>query len=110
MCRNIKLLHHFEPPASEQEIRDSALQYVRKLSGMREPSRANRVAFAKAVDEITATVNRLFESLEAHGPPRTREAEKLKAQERGRKREEQVRARVMRTMSAGVQAAGRRPR
>src|SRR5688572_5167628 len=59
MCRNIKLLHHFEPPATEAEIRDSALQYVRKLSGMREPSRANRVAFARAVDEITASVNRL---------------------------------------------------
>jgi len=99
MCRNIKLLHHFEPPATEAEIRDSALQYVRKLSGMREPSRANRVAFARAVDEITASVNRLFDSLEAHGPPRTREAEKLKALQRGLKREEQVRSRVLRTLS-----------
>lgn len=96
MCRNIKLLHHFEPPATEAEIRDSALQYVRKLSGMREPSRANRAAFARAVDEITASVNRLFTSLEAHGPPRTREAEKFKAQQRGLKREEQIRARVLR--------------
>jgi hypothetical protein len=98
MCRNIKLLHHFEPPATEAEIRDSALQYVRKLSGMREPSRANRKAFARAVEDITATVNQLFASLEAHGPPRTREREKLKAAERGRKREEQVQARVMRKM------------
>ncbi len=96
MCRNIKLLHHFEPPATEAEIRDSALQYVRKLSGMREPSRANRAAFARAVEEITASVNRLFSSLEAHGPPRTREAEKLKALQRGLKREEQVRTRVLR--------------
>jgi hypothetical protein len=96
MCRNIKLLHHFEPPATEAEIRDSALQYVRKLSGMREPSRANRVAFARAVEEITASVNRLFDSLEAHGPPRTREVEKLKAQQRGLKREEQVHTRVLR--------------
>lgn len=96
MCRNIKLLHHFEPPATREEIRDSALQYVRKLSGMREPSRSNRKAFERAVDEITATVTRLFDSLEAHGPPRTREAEKFKAQQRGLKREEQMRARILR--------------
>ncbi|MBN1204326.1 MAG: DUF2277 domain-containing protein [Myxococcaceae bacterium] len=98
MCRNIKLLHHFQPPATKEEIRDAALQYVRKLSGIREPSRANRKAFEHAVDEITATVTRLFSSLEAHGPPRTREAEKLRAQERGRRREEQVRARVLRQL------------
>ncbi len=98
MCRNIKLLHHFEPPATAAEIRDSALQYVRKLSGMREPSRPNRVAFERAVDDITATITRLFASLEARGAPRTREAERLKALERGRKREEQVRARVIRKM------------
>lgn len=96
MCRNIKLLHHFEPPATEAEIRDSALQYVRKLSGMREPSRSNRKAFEHAVDEISATVSRLFASLDAHGPPRTREAEKLKAAQRGQKREEQMRARIFR--------------
>jgi hypothetical protein len=100
MCRNIKLLHHFEPPATEEEIRDSALQYVRKLSGMREPSRANRKAFEHAVDDITTTVQRLFERLEAHGPPRTREAERLKAITRGRKREEQMQARVLRKMGA----------
>jgi hypothetical protein len=96
MCRNIKLLHHFEPPATREEIRDSALQYVRKLSGMRDPSRSNRRAFEKAVDDITATVTRLFDSLEANGPPRTREAEKLKAQQRGLKREEQMRTRILR--------------
>ncbi|XXF76230.1 DUF2277 domain-containing protein [Myxococcaceae bacterium GXIMD 01537] len=96
MCRNIKLLHHFEPPATQDEIRDSAVQYVRKLSGLREPSRANRKAFEHAVDEITKAVNRLFASLDAKGPPRTREAERLKAIERGRKREEQMRARVFR--------------
>jgi hypothetical protein len=99
MCRNIKLLHHFEPPATKEEIRDSALQYVRKLSGMRAPSRANRVAFERAVDEITAVTTRLFEALEIQGPPRTREAEKLKAIDRGLKREDQVRARVLRSMS-----------
>ena len=98
MCRNIKLLHHFEPPATKEEIRDSALQYVRKLSGMRAPSRANQAAFEQAVDDITATITRLFASLDAHGPPRTREAEKLKAAERGRKREQQIQARVMRIM------------
>lgn len=96
MCRNIKLLHHFEPPASEAEIRDSALQYVRKLSGMREPARANRKAFERAVDDVTAAITRLFASLETHGPPRTREAERLKALQRGLKREEQIRARVLR--------------
>jgi hypothetical protein len=99
MCRNIKLLHHFEPPATKEEIRDSALQYVRKLSGMRAPSRANRVAFERAVEDITAVTTRLFEALEIQGPPRTREAEKLKALDRGLKREDQVRARVLRTLS-----------
>lgn len=98
MCRNIKLLHHFEPPATEAEIRDSALQYVRKLSGMRDPSRANRKAFEHAVDEITKTVNKLFAQLEVNGPPRTREAEKLKAQQRGQKREQQMEARVFRKL------------
>jgi hypothetical protein len=102
MCRNIKLLHHFEPPASREEIRDSALQYVRKLSGMREPSRANRRAFEKAVDDITGIMTRLFDSLEVNGPPRTREAEKLKARARGLKREEQMRARFVRSMKAPV--------
>jgi hypothetical protein len=99
MCRNIKTLHHFEPPATPEEIRDSALQYVRKLSGMRAPSRANRAAFETAVDDVTAAINRLFESLEAHGPPRTREEEKLKARERGRKRDEQMRTRLLRSTS-----------
>lgn len=98
MCRNIKLLHHFEPPATEQEVRDSALQYVRKLSGMRTPSRANQEAFERAVDEVTASMTRLLASLEAHGPPRTRETEKLKAAERGRKREEQLRFRVLKNL------------
>jgi hypothetical protein len=99
MCRNIKLLHHFEPPATKQEVRDSALQYVRKLSGMREPSRANRVAFERAVEEIQAATERLFASLEAHGPRRSREVEKRKAMDRGLKREEQIRARALKSMS-----------
>jgi hypothetical protein len=98
MCRNIKLLHHFEPPATREEIRDSALQYVRKLSGMQAPSRANRVAFERAVEDITATMTRLLASLDTHGPPRTREGEKLKATERGQKREAQMQSRFMRKM------------
>jgi hypothetical protein len=99
MCRNIKLLLNFEPPATDEEIRASAIQYVRKVSGMRAPSRANREAFDRAVAEVTATITRLFRSLEVHGPPRTREEEKLKAIERGRKREEQTRARMLQSMS-----------
>jgi len=98
MCRNIKLLHHFEPPATKEEIRDSALQYVRKLSGMQAPSQANKEAFERAVDDITATMTKLLSSLETHGPPRTREGEKLKALVRGRKREEQMQVRFMKKL------------
>jgi hypothetical protein len=92
MCRNIKTLHHFEPPATEEDVRASALQYIRKLSGMNSPSQANRDAFYAAVDEVTAVTLKLFDSLEVHTPPRSREAEKLKTAERGRKREERLRA------------------
>lgn len=94
MCRNIKLLYHFEPPATEEEIRASALQYVRKLSGMTKPSQANRAAFDRAVDEITAISTRLLlEELKTQGPPRDREDEKARAKARGEKREAQLRAR-----------------
>jgi hypothetical protein len=93
MCRNIKLLHHFEPPATEEEVRASALQYVRKLTGMPKPSKANQAAFDQAVEQITAVTLHLFDHLEAHGPPRTREAEQRKAAERGQKRDAQLRAR-----------------
>ena len=94
MCRNIKLLHHFEPPATEEEIRASALQYVRKVSGITRPSQANREAFERAVDEITAiTARLLFEELVTSGPPRDREQERARAAARGRKREAQLRAR-----------------
>jgi hypothetical protein len=95
MCRNIKTLHNFEPPATPEEVRASALQYVRKLSGINTPSRANRAAFEAAVDAITRTTLDLFDHLEAKGPPRTREVEAQKAKERGRKREEQLRKRVL---------------
>ncbi|MEZ4338279.1 MAG: DUF2277 domain-containing protein [Sandaracinaceae bacterium] len=94
MCRNIKLLYHFEPPATEAEIRASALQYVRKVTGMTKPSQANEAAFQRAVDEITALTTRLLlEELETAAPPRDREAEKRRAKERGEKREAQLRAR-----------------
>jgi hypothetical protein len=95
MCRNIKTLHHFAPPATPEEVRASALQYVRKLSGMQNPSRANRAAFDAAVDAITRTTLELFEHLEAKGPPRSREAEQEKARERGKKRDAQMRKRLL---------------
>lgn len=96
MCRNIKLLHHFEPPASEEEVRASALQYVRKLTGMNAPSQANQAAFDEAVEEITELTLRLFDSLQVKGPPRSREEEQRKAKARGQKREAQLRARYER--------------
>jgi hypothetical protein len=86
MCRNIKTLANFEPPATDDEIRASALQFVRKLSGTTRPSRANEVAFNEAVDDVTAIARRLIESLEIHAPPRNRETEAAKARERARQR------------------------
>jgi hypothetical protein len=86
MCRNIKTLANFEPPASEDEIRAAALQFVRKLSGTTRPSRANELAFDRAVDEVTAAANRLIRSLTTSAPPRNREEEARKAQERIRQR------------------------
>jgi hypothetical protein len=100
MCRNIKTLHHFEPPATPDEVRASALQYVRKLTGMHTPSRANRAAFDAAVETITRTTLHLFDHLEVNAPPRSREEEKKKAAERGKKREAQMRERVLRTISS----------
>jgi hypothetical protein len=86
MCRNIKTLANFDPPASDDEIRASALQFVRKLSGTRRPSRVNEEVFNRAVDEVTAAARRLIQSLETHAPPRDREAERRKAHERAQKR------------------------
>jgi len=97
MCRNIKTLHHFQPPATQAEVEASALQYVRKLTGMAAPSRANQPVFDAAVHEITAITLHLFDHLEVHTPPRSREAEKLKALERGKKREAQMRAKYARS-------------
>lgn len=83
MCRNIKTLHNFAPPATEQEVRDAALQFVRKLSGTRKPSRANAAAFDQAVEEVTAAARRLLEGLVTTAPPRDRTAEAAKARARG---------------------------
>ena len=86
MCRNIKTLANFEPPASDDEIRASALQFVRKLSGSNTPSRMNQAAFNRALDEVTEAAQRLIRSLQTSAPPRTREAEARKATERARLR------------------------
>ncbi len=86
MCRNIKTLANFAPPATDDEIRASALQFVRKLSGSNRPSRANEVAFNLAVDEVTAAAERLIHSLTTSAPPRNRDEDMRKAQERSRAR------------------------
>ena len=86
MCRNIKTLANFEPPANNDEIRASALQFVRKLSGSTKPSRANEAAFNQAVDEVTTAAHRLLHSLTTNAPPRDREVEARKAHERALKR------------------------
>ncbi len=86
MCRNIKVLANFEPPASDDEVRASALQFVRKLSGASKPSKANEAAFNQAVEDVTAAARRLLDSLETHAPPRNREIEAVKAKERSIKR------------------------
>ena len=86
MCRNIKTLANFCPPATDDEIRASAVQFVRKLSGMNKPSRANEAIFNRAVDEVTATARQLVASLVTMTPPRNREEEARKARERARVR------------------------
>jgi hypothetical protein len=86
MCRNIKTLANFEPPATEAEIRASALQFVRKLSGANRPSRANEAAFNRAVEEVTAAAERMIHALTTTASPRNREEEARKAQERARER------------------------
>ncbi|MFN2400657.1 MAG: DUF2277 domain-containing protein [Gemmatimonadaceae bacterium] len=86
MCRNIKTLANFEPPATDDEIRASSLQFVRKLSGTTRPSRANEAAFDRAVDEVTVAAQRLIHSLTTSAPSRNREEEMRKAQERSLKR------------------------
>ncbi|NJO34875.1 MAG: DUF2277 domain-containing protein [Rhodospirillales bacterium] len=92
MCRNIKTLHNFEPPATQDEIRASALQFVRKLSGFTRPSNANRDAFDRAVNQITEAAHDLLASLVTSAPPRDREIEAAKARARSAERFSQRRA------------------
>jgi len=86
MCRAIKTLHNFSPPASDEEVRASSLQFVRKLSGCTKPSRANEQAFNRAVDEVAHAAHHLLESLVTNAPPRNREEEAVKAKARSAKR------------------------
>ena len=86
MCRNIHTLYNFEPPATEPEVRDAALQYVRKISGFTKPSQANEAAFERAVDSVTATSWRLLGELVTSAPPKDREVEAAKARERWEQR------------------------
>jgi hypothetical protein len=93
MCRNIRTLHNFDPPATEPEIRASALQYVRKLSGTAKPSRANAAAFELAVERVAQATRELLGSLVTHAPPRDRAVEAAKARERGLERAARERVR-----------------
>ncbi len=86
MCRNIRTLFNFEPPASDAEIRDASLQFVRKLCGFTKPSKANEAAFDKAIDDIAAVARELIDSLVTTAEPRDREIEAVKAKERSAKR------------------------
>jgi len=86
MCRNIRTLHNFEPPATEDEVRAAALQYVRKVSGSTNPSQANAEAFDQAVDEVAAATTRLLDHLVTTAPPKDREVEAAKHRERSAKR------------------------
>ena len=86
MCRNIKTLHNFKPPATEDEVRASALQFVRKLSGFARPSKANQLAFDRAVEQVSRAAHELLDTLVTNAPPRYREVEAAKARARGANR------------------------
>ncbi len=86
MCRNIRTLHNFEPPATTTEVESAALQYVRKISGTAKPSSANQAAFDEAVHQIAHATQRLLDALVTHAPPRDRETEAARARERNEKR------------------------
>lgn len=86
MCRNIRTLHNFAPPASEDEVHAAALQYVRKISGSSKPSQANQEAFDRAIEEVADATRRLLDALVTNAPPKDREVEAAKAQERSRLR------------------------
>ena len=86
MCRNIRTLHNYEPPATDDEVRAAALQYVRKISGSTKPSQANEAAFEQAVDEVFLISRRLLDELVTRAPPKNREVEAEKARERAKRR------------------------
>jgi len=86
MCRNIRTLHNFEPPATDEEVRGAALQYVRKVSGSTKPSQANAAAFERAIDEVAEATARLLDSLVTTAPPKDREAEAAKRRARAAQR------------------------
>jgi hypothetical protein len=86
MCRNIKTLFNFDPPATDEEVRAASLQFVRKLSGFTAPSKANQAAFTRAIDETFAVARRLIDSLETQAPPKNREDEAIKAKARAAER------------------------
>jgi len=90
MCRNIRVLHHFEPPTTKDEMRAAALQYVRKVSGTQKPSAHDEAAFASAIDTVTLATETLLKALNPRGPARTREGEREKARARWKKREQQL--------------------
>lgn len=92
MCRNIRVLHHFKPPTTPDEIHAAALQYIRKVSGMRDPGHEAEKAFEKAVEQVAAATGKLLGVLPKKGEPRTREGEKLKAKARWERREKQIRS------------------
>ncbi len=87
MCRNIRVLHHFQPPTTVEEIRDAALQFVRKVSGVHKPSQADEAAFNRAIDEIAGSTERLLDGLSVRGDARTREGEREKARAKWKMRE-----------------------
>jgi hypothetical protein len=98
MCRNIRVLHNFEPPTNDDEVREAALQFVRKVSGSTHPSRANTEAFEQAIEEIALATRRLLDGLVTNAPPKSREVEAVKGRERHEKRmEREVRLRTATT-------------
>ena len=92
MCRNIRVLHHFAPPTTDEEIHEAALQYVRKVSGVQAPSKVDQAAFQQAVETIATATKDLLGALGVRGEPRTREGEKAKAKVRWEKREARIRS------------------
>lgn len=102
MCRNIRSLHNLAPAATDDEIAEAALQYVRKLAGTTKPSKANQAAFDRAVEEVTAATHRLLDSLVTSAPPRDREAEAEKRRAKYREREERMLAKAAEQLAASA--------